>query len=146
MKKLTDYLSQEKIDELAAKGITFERYVERTYKHNWDAKPVTSTLIKEEVYPNAWTIKKPKVKSRKELQAQGLGDIYISDIYDEYEYRNDPYSVKWCCDILISVDGFHDCLRYADHDFTATVHERTIQQCLDYYNGEIVFAPENTWG
>ena len=131
MEKLTKYMKQSKINEFKEKGITFEPYVQQsTWTDVIDGKLVTR-VVKETKHTDVWLIKKPKVKSRKALNEQGLAEIVSADGFgfDNPEARY----------VLDGEGG----IRFAFNDYLGCYYASTIGELINDYNHDVVFDPNN---
>ena len=131
MEKLTKYIKQTTINKLAEKGITFEPYVQQfTWTDVIDGKLVTR-VVKEIKHTDVWLVKKPKVKSRKALNEQGLAEIVSADGFgfDNPEARY----------VLDGEGG----IRFAFNDYLGCYYASTIGELINDYNHDVVFDPNN---
>ena len=129
MEKLTKYMKQSKINEFKEKGITFEPYVQRSYWPEVINGKMVMKVTSEFEHTDVWLVKKPKVKSRKALQEQGIGEIVSADDWF-YDSPNAKY-------VLDNESGF----RVAYNDYLNHYYASTVGELIDDYNRNIVFDP-----
>jgi len=132
MEKLIKYIKQSKINEFKEKGITFEPYVQRfTWTDVIDGKIVTREVRKPIKHTDVWLVKKPKVKSRKALNEQGIAEIVSAD-----GYGFDNPEAKY----VIDAEGD---FRFAYNDYLGCYYRSTIGELISEYNRDVVFDPNN---
>lgn len=129
MEKLTKYMKQTKINEFKEKGITFEPYVQQFTWPEVINGEVVMKVINEIKHTDVWIVKKPKVKSRKALQEQGIGEIVSAEGWF-YDSPNAKY-------VLENESGF----RVESKDYLNYYYASTVGELIDDYNRNIVFDP-----